>query len=307
MVECLMDGTLERTRGALLAGASALSYSVTIVIGRSLAKAGLGPDTVLGIRFSLGGAVLLTVLAARRSARRGPLLPAPGERLAVLVLGLVGYGTESTLFYLGLEHGTAAAVTLLFYAYPAFVTIYELMTGRARQRRRQLATLLLAGAGLALVVGAGSSLSISSVGVLYALGAATTFAIFLVLSHRLLPASPALPVAAWTASGAGASFLLRGVVFNAFSSPAGHWPVLLLNGVATSSAFFFMYAALRRLGPSRTAVIMTLEAFFAVVLGAIALGESVTALQAVGGLAVLAAAALAASERQTIDASPARP
>lgn len=294
---------MDRTRGALLAVASALSYAVTIVVGRSLAKAGLGPDTVLGIRFSLGGAILLAVLLIRR----GPLLPAPGERLAAMLLGLVGYGTESTLFYLGLEHGTAAAVTLLFYAYPALVTVYELVTGRARQRGRQLSALLLAGAGLALVVGAGSSLSISRVGVLFALGSATTFAIYLVLSHRLLRISPALPVAAWTASGAGISFLARGVAFDAFSSPAGHWPVLLLNGVATSSAFFFMYAALRRLGPRRTGVVMTLEALFAVVLGAVALGESVNALQAVGGLAVLAAAALTAAERQAdgAEAAPA--
>jgi len=288
---------MDRTRGALFATASALSYAVTIVVGRSLAKAGLGPDTVLGIRFSLGGVILLAVLVARR----GPLLPAPGERLAALLLGFVGYGAESTLFYLGLEHGTAAAVTLLFYAYPALVTVYELVSGRSRHRRRQLATLSLAGGGLALVVGAGSSLTISTAGVLYALGAATTFAAYLILSHRLLPASPALPVAAWTASGAGVSFLVRGIAFNAFSSPSGHWPVLLLNGVATSSAFFFMFAALHRLGPSRTAVVMTLEAFFAVVLGALALGESVSALQGVGGIGVLAAAALTAGERQGVE------
>jgi drug/metabolite transporter (DMT)-like permease len=287
---------MDRSRGALFAGASALSYAVTIVVGRSLAKAGLGPDTVLGVRFGLGGLILLAVLLARRA----PLLPVPGERVAALLLGFVGYGTESTLFYLGLEHGTAAAVTLLFYGYPALVTVYELVRGTAPQPFRQLGTLLIAGAGLALVVGAGSSLTISGVGVLYALAAATTFAIYLILSHRYLRNSPALPVAAWTASGAGASFLLRGVVFSAFSSPAGHWPVLLLNGVATSSAFFFMFAALRRLGPSRTAVVMTLEAFFAVVLGAAVLGESVSVFQGVGGIAVLGAAVLTARERQAV-------
>jgi drug/metabolite transporter (DMT)-like permease len=51
-----------------------------------------------------------------------------------------------------------------------------------------------------------------------------------------------------------------------------------------------MFAALRRLGSQRTSVLLTLEAVFAIVLSAIFLDEGLGAVQALGGVAVLAAA-----------------
>ena len=46
-----------------------------------------------------------------------------GIGFIVIMLGLVLYSAESTAFYLGLEHGTAAAVALIFYAYPAVIAV----------------------------------------------------------------------------------------------------------------------------------------------------------------------------------------
>jgi drug/metabolite transporter (DMT)-like permease len=67
---------------------------------------------------------------------------------------------------------------------------------------------------------------------------------------------------------------------------------MLLNGLATAAAFSLMFAALRRLGPSPTAVVMTLEAVSAIVLAAVFLDETLTALQLIGGVAILAATLL---------------
>ncbi|MBV9255827.1 MAG: DMT family transporter, partial [Actinobacteria bacterium] len=66
---------------------------------------------------------------------------------------------------------------------------------------------------------------------------------------------------------------------------------------ATASAFTFMFAGLRRIGPSRTSVIMTLEALCAVVLAAIFLGEELRPLQLVGGAGILAATVLIGTSR----------
>jgi drug/metabolite transporter (DMT)-like permease len=121
-----VPGTQFRGLGA--AAGSAIAFGFTVVIGRALATDGLGGFTALGIRFVLGAAMLF----ALQAVRRGPLLPAPGERLAVIGLGAVGYAVEASFFYLGLERGTAAAVTLIFYAYPAIVTVAELVQGVSR-------------------------------------------------------------------------------------------------------------------------------------------------------------------------------
>jgi drug/metabolite transporter (DMT)-like permease len=53
-----------------------------------------------------------------------------------------------------------------------------------------------------------------------------------------------------------------------------------------------MFAALQRIGATRTAVIMTFEAFAAAGLAAIVLDETLGALQLLGALAIVAGAVL---------------
>jgi drug/metabolite transporter (DMT)-like permease len=96
------------------------------------------------------------------------------------------------------------------------------------------------------------------------------------------------------AVGAAVSSLGRAALTHGISVPAHSWPALAMYGVATASAFALLFMALPRLGPSRLAVVMTLEALSAVVLGALFLGESLTAAQAAGGVAILAATATVA-------------
>src|SRR5687768_2228994 len=174
--------------GPLLGVAAAVSYGVTIICNRELATRGFGPAASLSVRFGLAGALLLAVLVATRR----PLLPAPGERLRALALGLAGYAVESVLFYSALERGTAAAVALLFYSYPAMVAVLELALGRLRPDARIVTALALSVGGTVLIVATGSRVSITTSGVLFALTAAASFAVYLLASERATPRTDAL-------------------------------------------------------------------------------------------------------------------
>ena len=133
--------------GSLFGATAALSYGITVVIGRELAKAHLAPADALGLRFGIAGLALVALLAlGRRSA-----LPARGERARVFLFGAVGYAVESAFFYAGLERGTAAAVTLLFYSYPAVVTIADLVLTRTRPARQVVLALVLAAGGAGVI------------------------------------------------------------------------------------------------------------------------------------------------------------
>lgn len=275
--------------GTALTATSAFSYGITIVIGRRLAEYGFHAPTALGIRFGTAGVLLLGLLIVLRR----PLLPPAGERVRVVLLGFIGYAVESTFFYMGLERGSASAVALLFYAYPAIVAVLGLTMGKAIGRRVG-AAIALSAAGTALVVAAGGDVHISATGAVCALASAGTFAVYLVVSHRVAPRTDAPTMATWVALGAAISFLARALVGGGLQPVDGHLPLLLGNGLATASAFFFMFAGLRRLGPTPTAVVMTLEALFAIVLAGIFLDEALGPLQVVGGAAVLAATVIIA-------------
>lgn len=268
---------------------------MTVVVGRSLADAGLGSATALGTRFGVAALCLLVVLRLRRA----PLRPLRGELGRILLLGGIGYTTESTLFYLSLERGTAAACALLFYAYPAIVSAIEPARGRERPTRATLVALGLSVFGTGVVVAAESRVSISTAGIAFALASAATYAVYLVIGRELGRRSDSMTAACWVAIGASASSLLRGAVTSSLTDPRGHLGEFALYGVATALAFSLIFAALARIGTARTAVVSTLEAFSAIVLGALFLGEDVTVAQLIGGAAIVAAAGIIAVTSRT--------
>jgi drug/metabolite transporter (DMT)-like permease len=276
--------------GVGLAAVGALAYGIATVIGRALAGAGVDSATALGIRFSVAAAVLAVLLRLRGA----PMRPSPGEWLPIVLLGAIGYTLESTLFYLSMGHGTAAACILLFYAYPAIVTVIELGRGREQLTAATALALGLSVVGTAAVVAIGRDVSISVTGIVLALAAATTYALYLIVGRDVRKKTDCMTTACWVAAGAAIASLMRGVVGGTLRIPSGHLLQIACYGVVTAAAFGLTFAALARIGATHTAVVMTLEAASTVLLAGVVLGEGISAAQAAGGAAVLTAAAVIA-------------
>src|SRR5215217_1706124 len=276
--------------GVSLAAAGAIAYGIATVIGRALAGSGVDSATALGIRFAVAAAILAALLRLRGVSMR----PGPGEWLPIFLLGAIGYALESTLFYMSLGHGSAAACILLFYAYPAIVTGIEFFRGRLRLTVAMAVALLLSIAGTTIVAAVGREVAISLVGIVLALAAATAYALYLVVGRGIGRHGDAMTTACWVAAGAAASSALRGFIGGTLHLPDGHLLQIIGYGVATAAAFGLTFAALARIGACHTAVVSTLQAGSAVVLAAAVLGEGISAVQALGGVAILAAAAVIA-------------
>jgi len=258
---------------------------VTVVVGEDLADAGVGSATALGVRFLIGGTMLAVILVARRVS------PVGSRRHVLVGLGLgFLYAIEATLFFAALERGTAAAAALVFYVYPAVVTMIELARGNERPRRSIFIALGLSLGGTAVVVVAGGDVAVTPVGVAFALSAATVFSLYLLIGREVSRGVDPMLVACWVALGAGATNLLRATVTQELVNPSSRTLELILYGAATAIAFSLTFAAMGRIGAARVSVVMTLEAASSVVMAAIFLGESIRAAQAAGGAAVLAAA-----------------
>ena len=279
---------------------------MTVVIGRVLARDGLAPATALGIRFALAAAVLAVVLTLRRVARvarrdvlavvltlRRVARVARRDVLAVLALGAVGYAGQSTLFYLSLQRGTAATSILLFYAYPALVCAIGWLALRERRpSARTCVALALSAAGSAMVAAGGGPVAIDPLAVVFALGSAAVFAVYVLCGERIAAGGDAMAKAAGVAAGAALASAGQGALTGGLVGPGSRWLLLLAYGAFTAAAFTLMFAALARLGARHTSIVMTLEAVFAVALATLLLGETLGPWQAGGGTAVLAATLL---------------
>jgi drug/metabolite transporter (DMT)-like permease len=287
--------SLAAGHGAIaLACIGASAYGATVVIGRRLAAGGVASATALGIRFALAAVVLAALLALRGAPRAGR-----GAVTRLLALGAIGYAGQSTLFYLSLQHGTAATSILLFYVYPALVCVIGWAALREpRPCRRTCVALALSAAGTALVATASGPVTIDPLGVVCALGSALVFALYVLAGQRVAHGAAAMSKAMWVAAGAALSCAGRGAFASGgLAVPEGRWTLLIAYGLLTAAAFTLMFAALARLGARLTSVVMTLEALFTVALATLLLSEPLSLGQSAGGVAVLAATVVVARIR----------
>jgi drug/metabolite transporter (DMT)-like permease len=156
---------------------------------------------------------------------------------------------------------------------------------------------ILVGLGLALdVLGASSGLgaegqwALMGTGVAFALGAAITFGLALVLIQhetvgvdgrvRTLSTMTCVLLLGLAAAGTQGGFHLP-------TAPAGWWGLGGLM-VLYGTAFTIMFTVLPRLGVVGNSAIMNVEPIFALVLAWLLLGQTIAPIQVVGGLVVVA-------------------
>ena len=245
------------------------------------------------------------------------LVAAPGFAIALVATrGLPGLGRRDlarlvvagllvvTIYHLSLNAGerltTAGTASVVVAAAPGIALAMAVAIGQERFSRRRAAGLAVSFAGVVVVVllGSGQRISFANAhGPLLVLAAPAAFAAFNVMVKPLLPQYGALPVTA-AASLIGTAALLPfaagGTVHRVSRMDAGDILLLLYLGlVATLLGYIGWTRGLRQLEASRTVAYLYGVPVVAIVIGALALGESVTVWLGLGGVLVVAGMALA--------------
>jgi drug/metabolite transporter (DMT)-like permease len=287
--------------GSALSVAMAVLFAGVVIVG-SKVQAGGPPFVTLAIRFG-GQSVLLLGLAAL--LRRSPL-PAPGERIALAVAGTLGYGTEAALYFSALNHGSAAAVTLLFYTYPVWVMLVTIGLDRRAPSAPLFVALALAIGGSAVVVlGGDAEADVEPLGIVLALATSLAYTAYLVGTDRHVRRTDPVSAAAWLGAGAATSNVVFALIAGSFVVPSGATPARLVAIVVISAgAFASMLAGLQRVGAVRNAIIGVLEPLTVAVLAAIFLDEPLTPEVVAGGALILVGAVIASVVRTTSTAEP---
>ena len=273
-----------RTTGVLLAMTSASGFGVMPVLTKVVYDDGAGPFGVLSVRFSVAAVLLFGLARLRREA-----LPRGRQLRDLALLGGVGYVVESLCYFSALTRISAGLTALLLYLYPALVVVLSAVVLRHRPSRPAVACVVVATLGTGLTIGpvAGGQ----AVGVLLGLGAASSYALYIVLSSTAAAGVGPLATSAVVMAACGLVYDALAVGTRAaLPSSAGAWTALagvtVLGTVVAVAAFF---AALSLLGPSDTAVLSTVEPVVSVGVAAVALGETLSPVQLVGGALVIGA------------------
>jgi drug/metabolite transporter (DMT)-like permease len=245
------------------------------------------------------------------------LIAAPGFGIALALAGglpgltrrdamrLVAAGLfVVTLYHLALNAGerttTAGTASVVIAAAPAMALTMSLGLGLEEFSRRRAAGLAVAFAGVVVVIllGSGQTVSLDTVrGPLLVLVSASSFAAYNVLVKPLLGRFDAIAVSA-AASLVGTAalfpFAASGTAGRLGGMSAGDLVLVLYLGlVCTLAGYVLWTVALRWLDPSRAVAYLYGVPVVAVAVGALTLGESVTAWLAVGCVLVVGGVALA--------------
>src|SRR3954454_15909851 len=278
--------TRER-EGLLLCLVSAAGFGAMAIFAKEAYATGLDVTTLLALRFPIAAAMLWALIGLRRRPVGSPRGLAAGG-----VLGL-WYAAQAGLYFSALERIDAGLASLLLYIYPALVTLGAFALGRERPSRRRVGALLLASAGVVLVLAGGGTGTLDALGAALALGAAGAYTVYILASDRMAATTPPVPFAASVVTGAALGFAgaarVRGGVH--VSGEGLMWTPILAS-VSTVMPIVLFMAGLARVGPSTAAIASTIEPPFTVALAWIVFGETLGVLQLAGGALVLSAVVL---------------
>ncbi len=288
------------TTPALSRAAFATLLLIALMMGANHVAARLafnhGVDVATAVTFR--SAITASVVGALLWLQRVPLRLAPRHRKALPAIGAL-IGVQSLCLYSAVARLPVALALLAFNTYPLWTALWARLVYRHRPERRVLLAMpvMLLGLALALdVFGAASGLGAAGqwlrigTGVAFALAAAATFGLALVLTQheagdldgRVRTFSTMALVAVLALAGVA----LQGG-FHLPDAPAG-WAGLMTLTLLYGTAFTIMFTVLPRLGVVGNSAIMNVEPVFALVLAWGVLGQAIAAIQVLGGLLVVA-------------------
>ena len=275
--------------GIAFSAGAALFFGTLSIFAKLAYRAGAEPLPLLGLRFAVAAALLAGFhLVTRRSIavdRR--------SLVRLLALGALGYGVESTLFFMALEHASAAVVGLVFYSYPLWTTLGAIAAGLDRPRLAVFVALGLSSVGVLLIFSLPEG---SLLGPLLALASALAVTIYFLAAQLLLREVQPSAAAMWTSVGAALATGGASLATGRTLPLDAVWPAVAL-GTVTAIAFLLMYEGIERIGSSRFAIAAMLEPVTTIVLAAVVLSESITLRVVVGGALVVSALPILASSK----------
>jgi drug/metabolite transporter (DMT)-like permease len=274
--------------GPFLCLLSAAAFGAMAIFGKLAYDEGVEVGDLLLVRFACAALLLLAVAFAT-----GALRGLSRRSVAIgLAMGGIGYAAQSGLFFAALERMDASLLALILYTYPALVVAGAVALGRERATPRRIVALIVALAGVSLVLAGAASGKLDALGAAMGFAAALVYTGYILIGDRVTTGIPLIALVALVCTGATATFAAASVVRGGVELGYGGVGWAAVAGivlVSTVGAILAFFAGLARVGPSTASILSTLEPVVTVALAAAAFGESLSAVQLAGGALVLSA------------------
>lgn len=221
------------------------------------------------------------------------------KELPLLILSGIAVGINWILLFEAYKYTTVSVATLSYYFAPVLVTVLAPILFKERLTRRQILCFIMSTIGLILIIGitdligaggAGAAGSANLKGILFGLGAAVFYASVVLLNKSIRHTSGIprtflqflaavlilVPYVAWTGGSHLSSLDMTGVI------------CLLVVGIVHTGITYCMYfSSLRDLTGQEASILSYMDPLVAIICSVTILHESMTLMQALGGVLIL--------------------
>ena len=274
--------------GDAVAFASAIVFATGITLVAAIYDDGANVHAVNLSRVLTFAAAMALVLAIRRIS---PVLP-PGQAFQCVLVGLLFcaelYGLLSSIRYI-----PVGLAMLIMYTYPLMIAIAGWCSGDESFTLDRLLAILAAFAGLALALHTPDA-EIDWRGVAWAVFTAVAFSAVLIVSGRTMRNVDRRILMLYLTSTSAAVVGVVSLTLVDLEWPRTHqgWTLLGASTGLYVLASTLLYAAVKMIGPFRTAIIDNSAPIWAIALAALLLGQRMNAVQLFGGTLVIGAVLL---------------
>jgi drug/metabolite transporter (DMT)-like permease len=295
------SGLVSRRSAGLLCGvASSLCFSASGTFAKALTDAGFSALQAVWVRIAGACVILLAVTLALRGP--GAFRALLGNRAAlrgVFLFGLVAVALCQAMYFVAASRLPVGVAILLEFAGPALVVIYQRLVLRRTVRRTAFLGIAMAMVGLCCVTEIWSGGGLDALGLLCGVGTAVGNAGYFLIIDRLTGDADPLMI---SAGGMTIAMVLLVPLalpwrtpWHALGSPVAlaHFSVpgwlvaLALVLLSTVISYVLGGMAVQRLSAPVAAALAYVEPISACVIAWVLLGQSLSALQILGGLVVL--------------------
>ncbi len=277
-----------KVKGYLFAAISAATYGMNPLLALPLYKGGMDLYSVLFFRYLFAIPILAVMLKIRRrdfSIEKADIMP-------LIILGILFAMSSITLFS-SYHHMDAGIASTILFVYPIMVALIMFLFFKEKISAKTIACIAVALIGIALLCKSGEGAVVSMKGVLFVLGSALSYSIYIVYVNKSrIKKMATIKVTMYVLTVGWFIFAAKALIDGRLTTPSSEewylwFCVLALSIFPTIISLVCTTEAIQYIGSTPTAILGVLEPVTAVFFGVVIFGEVLTTRIVIGLILVI--------------------
>ena len=277
-----------KIKGYLFAAISAVTYGMNPLFALPLYNAGMDLFSVLFFRYLIAIPILAVMLKIRRrdfSIEKKDIMP-------LIILGIL-FALSSITLFSSYHHMDAGIASTILFVYPIIVALIMFIFFKEKISSKTIACIAVALVGIALLCKSGEGAVVSTKGILFVLGSALSYSIYIVMVNKSrIKKMATIKVTLYVLAVGWIIFALRALASGVLTTPpAEKWwlwaNIIALSVFPTVISLICTTEAIQYIGSTPTAILGVLEPVTAVFFGIVVFNEVMTTRIAIGLILVI--------------------